>query len=513
MVSKQKNKKSICKAYGSICLILVLLLSVCACQNKQTNQEDNKDTAPKTALTMPINKEGGLDIYTTKSRVNITALSLCYSALFYLDKNFTPKPDLAQSYVLTGNTASITISDDAVFSDGTKVTAADCKYSYDRAKSEGNYTSIFTNIQSYAVISEREFQVVFHTENQYNINLLYIPITKQGTITNNTSFAIGAGKYYIKTAPGEESKDILGMFPNNYRSDMEECGIKQITLKQYADISDILYGINYGDIDIMTADLSDGATSYRGDIELQSYSNNALTFFVLNKDRKWATNYESVSRGFHCGINRQQLYANVIKGCGTVCWYPLNPDWTETIAADLNDDIYDSDTAKTEFYNGRLYISAAGKLQWYGEDINLNIVVNRESDLRIKIAEELAQQLQIYGFNTYVTQLSWSDYLKAIQEKNFDIYIGEVQIPYNMDLSGLFTAANVPIGEELQNALTAFQNGQTDIRTLLSAFNNEIPLIPLYYNHAALATNREIQGTFSPSATLPFGGIESWSYK
>lgn len=145
--------------------------------------------------------------------------------------------------------------------------------------------------------------------------------------------------------------------------------------------------------------------------------------------------------------------------------------------------------------------------------ITLNIVVNRENSLRVKVANEIADQLQNYGFGTVVTQLPWEDYQKAIQDGNYDIYIAEVRIPLNMDLTGLLTAIGAPIGESLQTALTNFASGTADVLTLLEAFGQELPIIPLYYNNSALAINRQIDGTFTPSSTNPFNGIETWSFK
>lgn len=494
------------KAYACICLLLVFFFSLCACGVPKQSDASLPEEKAITALTLPISG-GGLDIYTTASGINMAALTLCYNGLFYLDKSYTPQPDLAQDYKQEGTRVTIRLAQNALFSDGSPVTAQDCVYSFDKAKRGGNYSSAFQEIVSYYAMSQTELCVVFQTENKYNINLLCIPITKQNT---DSEYAIGAGMYYIKSAPGENGQDILAMFPNNYREDMQNCGIKQITLRQYADISEILYGVNYGDIDVLTADLSTGAKNYRGDIELQSYGNNALTFVYVNRNQKWATNYAAVSAGLNCGIDRQRLYANVIKGCGTVCWYPLNPEWVEVADTDLSGSIFDRDAARQYFYEGRLYMSSAGKLQWYGEDVGLKIIVNRESELRIKVANEIASQLREYGFNAYVAQLSWNDYLTAIQTSDYDLYIGEIQIPLNMDISGLLYTTGAPIGAELQATLEGFKNNQTDIRSLLAAFTTEQPLIPLYYNNAALAANRKIKGTFQPSSTRPFGGIESW---
>ena len=503
------------KAYGFICLILTLfLLSACTPQEPSTTQQ--QQSATETSITIPISAKDGLDIYSVTSNANNTALSLCYNGLFYLDRNYTIKPDLAESYSINGNTVSILISDAAIFSDGTSVTAEDCKFSFDQAKKSSVYQQNFSYIVSYTAKSSTEFEVVLSSQNPRNINLLCIPITKKGTEYNkqNNTFAVGAGKYYLKQAPSTTSnEDLICMYPNNYRNDMAGCKIKQIILKQYENTSNILYGINYGDLDAMMADLSDGSESYRGNIELQSFSNNALTFAVVNRNKKWSTNYLEVCKGLHYGIDRQNLYANVIKGCGKSCWSPLNPDWTEVINANLNDDIYDQQAAKTHFYNGRLYMSAENKLQWYGEDITLNIVVNRENSLRVKVANEIADQLQNYGFGTVVTQLPWEDYQKAIQDGSYDIYIAEVRIPLNMDLTGLLTAIGAPIGESLQTALTNFASGTADVLTLLEAFGQELPIIPLYYNNSALAINRQIDGTFTPSSTNPFNGIETWSFK
>ena len=50
------------------------------------------------------------------------------------------------------------------------------------------------------------------------------------------------------------------------------------------------------------------------------------------------------------------------------------------------------------------------------------------------------------------------------------------------------------------------------MRELLSVFQEELPVIPLYFNRGALAVNRVVSGDFAPSVGNIYNGIEDWKF-
>ena len=95
------------------------------------------------------------------------------------------------------------------------------------------------------------------------------------------------------------------------------------------------------------------------------------------------------------------------------------------------------------------------------------------------------------------------------------IYIAETEIPMNFDIRCMFENGVVNshsnISQNFLSVLDDFYSGESDIIDFLSAFNTEMPFIPLYYSRGALAVNRIVSGEFSPTETSIFEGIENWT--
>ena len=80
-----------------------------------------------TAFTLPYYAEKTLDPITCDDGIQRTVSTLLYEGLYQLDLNFVPQPVLAASgeYDSAACTYTITVRSDAVFSDGSPVTARD----------------------------------------------------------------------------------------------------------------------------------------------------------------------------------------------------------------------------------------------------------------------------------------------------------------------------------------------------------------------------------------------------
>lgn len=116
-----------------------------------------------TTFRLPYSLTDTLDIYEVESRVNSDLMSLCYSGLVRVNSSWDAEGELAESYEQKGKSVTFTISDDAVFSDGTAVTAADCAYSYGLAQTGKRYSRFFENIASFSPSGEKRLRSRSHT--------------------------------------------------------------------------------------------------------------------------------------------------------------------------------------------------------------------------------------------------------------------------------------------------------------------------------------------------------------
>lgn len=503
------------KAYSVICLFFAMAFFLSSCSFFGTSIPDlvgelEATTAepeqPKDAtFRLPYARSDTTDIYNVESRVNNDLVSLCYDGLIRVNSSWDAECSLAESFEQRGTTVTFIISADAVFSDGSAVTAADCEYSFGLARTGKRYSRFFKNISSFSAADEKTFSVTLsHGARQY-VNLCAVPIVKRGT-GSRLGEAIGAGKYKAVKNP-----DGITLTANGFREEMRDAKLKTIETVGYDSPGDMMSDFNYGGTDALYADLSDGSSKYRGGSELSAFTSNSAIILAVNPNRPFFSSYKNVCKGLTVGIDRDRLYSEALRGCAVMTWTPFNPSWSRTVDANPNDSNYDREAAEKYFYNARLYKDENWKYEYYGEKVNLRIVVDSDNRNHTALAQALAEQLSELGFSTTVRQLSNESYSSAIANKNYDILITEVDIGYEMDMRSVFGHIGYDAGQTaFSETLEAFANGTADIKTVLERFSEAMPFIPICYTRAALALNLSVKGEVEPSENFIFSKIETW---
>ena len=102
--------------------------------------------------------------------------------------------------------------------------------------------------------------------------------------------------------------------------------------------------------------------------------------------------------------------------------------------------------------------------------------------------------------------LPWSDYLTALQNGNFDLYLGEVRLTANWDISSLArTGGALNYGRyadaQCNTLLDAFSLNETDqtARALYRYLAQSAPIAPIAFDG------------LNPTVSSPFYGIEGWT--
>ncbi len=450
--------------------------------------------------------------YTSESRANRDIISLCYDALIEIDSSLNAVPQICESFEIIENKVVFHLREDAVFSDGSHISASDCVYSFARAE---NNQSVFHNrfslIRGYEDNDENTFTVYFTNNNIYNVNLTSIPIIKAGT--DVSGIPIGSGTYVFNSDEG-------GMFLTENKYARIKPNTARIDLLPVKNSEDLLYNINYNNIHLAYADLSGGNSSFRSTIEIKDFTTNNLIFAVVNKNKEYFLEPDAV-RGLTYAINRDQIVSTILSSSSRSVWYPFNPDWSVTAESDLNDNIYSSTTAHELFTNAGLTLSETQRV-WNGAPVDIIILVNQESIIKTEVAEIIAKNLTSLGFNATVRTLKWDEMQQAVIEGEYDIFIGEMNLFPNMDISTILNNELVLSAttatetgehyhsEEFLSAVTSFYAGETDMRTFLSIFQEELPFIPLYFSGGALAINRKVSGDFDPNFFNLYPTPETW---
>lgn len=85
-------------------------------------------------------------------------------------------------------------------------------------------------------------------------------------------------------------------------------------------------------------------------------------------------------------------------------------------------------------------IASAESYFFYGNIPPLRLLVNGENQEKVIMAQQLAQQLGDYGLSVEIIDPPWLDYLNALQEKNFDLYLSEIYLTADFNISALLSS-------------------------------------------------------------------------
>lgn len=479
-----------------ICLLTILLLITSCGEGTETTSNVSTSSVSETdniTFALPYYSGELLNPYTVESKTNCDILTLIYSSLIVVTNDFTAKEVLAEKYTFEENVLVFTLRADIKFSDNTPLKASDIVYSYNKAKGNtARYGLRFSKIKNFYARDDLTFCAEVAVAAERTVNLFNIPIIKANSDLNGKP-PIGCGRYMLKN-----STDI-SLTPSPGYPDSNAFTIQEIPLVDMPDEDTLLHSLNSGIVTAAYTDMSEKSAGLKGDLELREVKQNNVVFAGLNTRRAHFRSADT-RRAFSMIIDRNKIAEDIMLGHAEDVWQPFNPSWQTLKDALLPQDIYNPDAAMEI-------------LKKSGITAELKIIVNLDNRMRVDVAKELANNLKSAGINAVVTELKWDAYLTSLKKSDFDIYIGEVILPADMDISVLYsnnvnyTGSN---GSSVISALNMFDTAGADIGTVSEAFDADSSILPLYYRMAALAVSKRVQGNINPLPYYIYNGLENW---
>ena len=250
----KKNAKRMIAA--ALAAVLLLLFGACSKttvkpETQTVTQQQPQETQEPGTITLPQAHNDGLNPYVAKSTVNQALMPLLFDGLYRLDEAFEPQPVVAAAGTVSGKTVAVALNPDAVFSDGSAVTADDVTYSFRKAKNSANYSARLAGFSAAAATSDG---VVFtlSANDVYALACLTFPIVKQNTAEKDDELPIGCGRY---AAEGQLPTAVLKA---NVSSLHDTLPVSEIQLYEVAETDGMPYGLEIGNYDFWLDDLSGG---------------------------------------------------------------------------------------------------------------------------------------------------------------------------------------------------------------------------------------------------------------
>lgn len=518
----------------SVLLAVAAVFSLCACSQTDEEVIEEATTAvqqvkppSKNSITLPIAHNDTLDPFKNISSVNRSLITLLYDGLIYIDKNFTPQSILISGYSNSGTLMAVKLKSGIVFSDGSAITADDVVYSFEKAKASSFYAARLSGIKS-ASASGDMVNFTLHSPNTNALACLDFPIVKKGTVqalnSGDNIFDIvppvGAGRYIISgTLP------TATLIPNPRCNRKEKMAITSISLFEVNDSEGLAYGLQVGNYDYWYNDLSSGSYS-RVNAGLSVVPTNNLVYIAFNDEKSIFTE-NAVRRAVSVLLDRDAIASQGFQGHATSSSLPFNPYWSAmdgiTPLSKMTADINGAKTILEQA--GYTSINSYGYRCSSRKSLTCSLTVCKDNEFKVATAKQIKEQLAKLNFNVKIVELSYKDYTQAIADGNYDMYLGELKIPANMNISQFFTENSITnsaitLADQNENTFTVcaaeYRNmlaGSMSMSDFCNLFEKEMPFVPVCYRSGIEIYSRKISSQTNSTCYDNFCNIDSWTVK
>lgn len=550
---------------SALTIALSLLLSLTACGGQgDSSQGSASDAAPAASdqssggasaaqsFSLGYYKGEGLHPYTCSNTTNQNLMGLIYEPLFAIDQTFATEPCLAKSCTIqvtsasgseeekdtegdaseTGTegdetdqkdaskeekkkeqprskiagktTCTIQLRDDVTFSDGTSLSAEDVVYSLEQAKGKGSiYRERLSDVTSITASGSTTVVIEINAAGAAFDSLLDIPIISRSGGSN----PIGTGPYVLNTKKGKA----VSMTRNTNWWQEGTLPADTITLYAADDSDMMIFGFGSGSISMVNTDLTGtNALSYTGDYNVVDYPTTSMLYVGCNTHSGPCQN-QSFRQALYYVFDRDTLATKMLSGHAEPTVLPVSPKsklYDEKLAETY---AWSEETAKKKLADGHYY------------NQTLKLIVNKESAFKTAFAEEMKKELEAIGIKVQVEALAWDEFADALDERSFDLYLGEVKLKSNFDLTAVIGSnGNLNYGgyqdKDLEKLLTKFQTADKASRAaaaknLYKAVADAAATIPLCFKNHSVLTHWSANASIAPTQQNLFYHIAEWDLK
>lgn len=519
----------------ALCVCLMLTVVSCVSDNESVQPQTTLTTQKTTAedslgtglLQLYFSSSDSLNPYKAVTDGNRRLAPLLFDSLTKLDADLNPVCSLASSVTVSGRSVVITMRN-AQFSDGSAVTAEDVTYSLQLAKSSktAGFKDQLSEISGYSAASTYTVSLTLNRYDPLVASILDFPVVKRGTTSRENDEGkelppIGSGRYVFK-----EDRGSYTLTPNKQYHDTVPKNT--ITLVHTPDTDALDYNIKVGGIDLYYSDMhEDTVPSMNGQLTMVRQTN--FVFLGVNQNYGVLTK-KDVRQAIAYALNRNELATDAYS---TYAEAALSPFPTtikpmkkakNLLPAVENEQKVVEHLRKVGYNNKNesgFYINGGGSA------LALTLLYNNANIYQSSAASAIKKQLEPLGISCTLIGKPFSQYQYDVKHGNYQLYLGEVQLNKNFDLSALFekkltrqyttkrttttkaSATESRTGTSVTTKATAasktakpvtsskntyakYLEGKASLSEFLRDFNKDLPFIPVVYRCGALCYSASI---------------------
>ena len=427
---------------------------------------------------------------------NQLVCSLVYENMLEIDENFNVVKNVIIDWTHNDDCTywEFELDTSHTFHDGSPVTGADLRYSLERAVSaQERYKGRFASFQGASYEDDKLYVTLGIGDSQF-YRLLDIPIIKNGTYPDD--YPMGSGPYMYSEEYSEPILDENGEPTGKVRytalvpyegyvglptftTVTDEDGDDETTqvitheevthpvsiihLKEYTDAQSTLTAFEDSLIDVVINDPSSYTNiGYASTNEIHTYPTTNMHYVVFNEQGVLGK-YSNFRYAMNFAFDRSNL-VELLHGNGVASAIPMYPT-CDIYPEELNRNFeFNLEMCQTVLENaGVKDYDEDGLLEYMSgtpQEIDLKFIVCSDSSAKTGVVRRFADDMASIGLTVTVKELSWADYMTALEEGDFDMYYGEVKLRGNFDLTELLQVR--PELKEGQTTTNINYSGSTD---------------------------------------------------
>lgn len=431
-----------------------------------------------------------------------------YEGLFAVNESFEAVPVLCTGWTVSENGLvwTFTLDGSARFSDGTPLAAGDAAASLNLARGSPLYAARLAGITA-VTAGAGTVAITLSAPNTGLPLLLDVPVFRE---SGDPDRPLGTGPYVLE---GEGDSLTLRC----WRGGMPVASIPLLAVNE---AGDLIYAFETRDISLVSTDFTgSNALGFSGSFETQDYATSVLLYLGFNAARGLCRE-EGLRLALQRALDRETVSSVLLARHADPAALPVSPACA----------LYDRDLAGTLAYDPAAAAQALEDLGWTPgpegvrtrgrETLALDLVVSSDNTGRLAVAEALAAGLEELGVAVTLRSLPWEAYVSALERGDFDLYLAEVQMTADFDLTPFVTAGGSLnyggyTGGETAALLAAFRAAGAEerpaaARALYSQLAAHPAFVPLCFKRwSVLSQWGQVEG-LTPTQQNLFYGFSGW---
>lgn len=461
---------------------------------------------PLEQISVPWFENDTLNPYSCQTLQNYYLAGLLCDPLVALGAEHTPQYRLALDVTTENNlTYIIPLRHDAFFSDGTQLTAEDVLYSLELARASPRFAPGLVGIATAEAVDSGTVRITLAAPDVFFSRSLTFPILKKDTA--DLSVPVGVGRFTPNTAQRTLTRN------DSYYTPVKN--LKKLLLVTTDSLEEQSFAIMEGKIDLMYSDLQGDLNLGLG-IGYRQIPLSNMVYLGVNGGEGHAGAQTAVRQALSGLIDRDEISRKVYMGFAASTALPVNPSMAQTTlsAADLE--------VNREKQYGLLRqagYTTAPDGSWQSAaapvPLRLELLVNEDNDERRSAAELIARMYKDSGIPLTIVPLPFAQYNERIAKGEYDLYIGEVRLAYNMDISQLIfpggslnpSAAALPA---LSSVYSDVKSGKSEPARVEEQLRTDLPIIPLLFRRGILCFSRDFSANIVATEQDIFYNVSEW---